>query len=315
MRIAILLAVYEPNPAWLQEQLLSLNRQTHVPLELYVRDDASPTFPYAELERMLSQTVTRFPWHCERNAKNTGSNQVFSDLTLKTEADAFAYCDQDDVWEPEKLAVLAKAMERERATLAYGDVRIIDASGVPTAQTIRTVKPHIVYQTGAGLAPFFLTGNCVTGCAALVRADVAKNAVPFLQETVYDQWLALCAAQGGTLSFVREPVANHRIHSGNQTATLGGIRTKADYIQRYIKRDERRAAEFSLRVNLGAQQRRFEAWTRARSTLARGEPGAWRKLLRLANVRPNVSFFELALPLMPETAFRAACRLIRRGVL
>ena len=44
-RIAILMAVYEPQMDWLREQLKSLERQTYPNLHLYIRDDGSSTVP------------------------------------------------------------------------------------------------------------------------------------------------------------------------------------------------------------------------------------------------------------------------------
>ena len=40
-----------------------------------------------------------------------------------------APCDQDDVWHPDKLAVLAGALERSGALLAYCDLRVVRPDG------------------------------------------------------------------------------------------------------------------------------------------------------------------------------------------
>ena len=61
--------------------------------------------------------------------KILGSNRTFERLTEEAEGEYFAYCDQDDVWLPEKLAVLQEALEREKALLVCSDMYIIDGGG------------------------------------------------------------------------------------------------------------------------------------------------------------------------------------------
>ena len=79
---------------------------------------------------MFSQEcITSFPYSITRNEENLGSNGTFERLTREAEGDLFAYCDQDDIWLPEKLTVLQKAMEREQALVVCSDMYIIDSSG------------------------------------------------------------------------------------------------------------------------------------------------------------------------------------------
>ena len=104
--ISILMAVYEPRMDWLREQLVSLNEQTYPNLRLYIRDDGSSAVSYEQMRSCVQECITRFSYTIARNEKNVGSNSTFELLTGEAEGDLFAYCDQDDVWLPEKLTVL-----------------------------------------------------------------------------------------------------------------------------------------------------------------------------------------------------------------
>ena len=115
--IAILMAVYDPNPVWFRQQLESLNRQSYPNLRLYVRDDCSPKTPFSEIQAAVSECVTAFPAVVRRNEVNLGSNRTFEALTAEAEGDRFAYCDQDDIWLPEKLSIMEEDMERTGAVL------------------------------------------------------------------------------------------------------------------------------------------------------------------------------------------------------
>ncbi|MDD3409451.1 MAG: glycosyltransferase [Eubacteriales bacterium] len=313
--ISVLMAVYNPNPEWLREQLLSLERQTRRPDRLYVRDDASPAFAFERLRALVAECVPSVPAQVERNAENRGSNATFALLTETAEGDCFAYCDQDDAWEPQKLEKLEKALLESGAQLACCDLSVMDGSGRQTADSVRQVKPHIVYRSGEGLAPVFLTTNFVTGCACLVRADAARAALPFPAYTVHDQWIALTAARRGGIVSLPEPLVRYRIHGENQTPTLRGVQSKADYARVRIGRDRRRVDEYHERVDLGEPQRRLERWMNAREGLARHEKGAWRALFALRGVDPKISWFELAMPLLPEGLFRRLVRAVQHGKL
>ena len=116
--ISILMAVYEPNIKWLREQLVSLNEQTYPNLRLYIRDDCSPTVSFEEIQSCVQDCISAFPVILQRNEKNLGSNLTFERLTQEADGKYFAYCDQDDIWLPEKLEILEKEISNDRALLA-----------------------------------------------------------------------------------------------------------------------------------------------------------------------------------------------------
>ena len=101
--LAILLAVYEPREDWLIELLDSLNAQTYPNLKLYVREDCSPTYSLARLQAILQDHITAFPWELHQNNVNLGSNKTFEALVRDASEEYVAFCDQDDIWLPDKI--------------------------------------------------------------------------------------------------------------------------------------------------------------------------------------------------------------------
>lgn len=227
--IAILMAVYEPRLDWLEEQLRSLNEQTYPNLRLYVRDDCSPSVSLEEIEARIKKCVTAFPYMLERNEENLGSNLTFERLTAEAEGEFFAYCDQDDIWLPEKLEVLREELEQEGALLACSDMFIIDADGKQTADSITKVRRHHRFRSGTDLAEGLLISNFVTGCTMLVKAEAAKAAVPFCPYMVHDHYIALCCAAEGRIVTVNSPLIRYRIHNRNQTGLMAGVTDKESY--------------------------------------------------------------------------------------
>lgn len=228
-RIAILMAVYDPNLPWLREQLLSLNAQTYPNLVLYVRDDCSPTVPYSSICQAVSECVTAFPAVVNRNEHNLGSNLTFQRLVEEAEADRFAFCDQDDIWLPEKLAVMEQDMEEQGVLLVCSDVAVMDGEGKPAADHIRQVRPDCIMYSGTGHAPYLLFRNFVFGCASLVDAKTAKAAVPFCPYYYHDHYITLWCAEHGSIYAEPRSLIRYRIHGNNQTGVMHGVKDKESY--------------------------------------------------------------------------------------
>ena len=249
-RIAILMAIYEPRMDWLREQLMSLEGQTYPDLTLYIRDDCSSQASFAEAERCVKQCIRSFPYVIRRNETNLGSNGTFERLTAEAEGEYFAYCDQDDVWLPEKLVVLQDKFVESGAQLVCSDMYVIDKDGKRTADSITKVHHRHIFYEGSGLAPYLMVRNFISGCAMLVQADIAKAAIPFVEGYVYDQWLGMVAASQGTISVVHAPLISHRLHGDNQTGLLAGINSKMDYynirIEQYLSRFESARSRLAL---------------------------------------------------------------------
>ena len=289
--ISILMAVYEPRMDWLREQLMSLNDQTYPNLRLYIRDDCSPTVPYEQIQSCVRDCITRFPYVITRNEKNLGSNATFELLSKEAEGDLFAYCDQDDVWLPEKLTVLQAAMERERAVLAYSDVSAVDDEGKLLARSLRELRPRLTYLEGSDLAPKLFFRNCVAGCAMLVNSNIAERAIPFPRQTVCDHWIALLAATEGTVAFVPDQLVRYRQHKRNQTGVLAGVSDKQSYLRYKVAPLEERLTCYRQHT---VPQEEIEAFARAR--IDGRIIGIW-KYRALA---PHEAEFEIAAHLLPD---------------
>lgn len=289
--ISILMAVYEPRMDWLRQQLVSLNEQTYPNLRLYIRDDCSPTVPYEQIQSCVRDCITRFPYVITRNEKNLGSNATFELLTKEAEGDLFAYCDQDDVWLPEKLTVLQAAMERERAVLAYSDVSAVDDEGKLLARSLRELRPRLTYLEGSDLAPKLFFRNCVAGCAMLVNSNIAKRAIPFPRQTVCDHWIALLAATEGTIAFVPDQLVRYRQHKHNQTGVLAGVSDKQSYLRYKVAPLEERLTCYRQHT---VPQEEIEAFVRARID------GRIIMIWKYRALAPHEAEFEIAAHLLPD---------------
>ncbi len=305
--ISILLAVYEPRLEWLAQQLASLNAQSYPRLRLYVRDDCSPTVPFAALRALLAACITAFPYTVARNERNLGSTATFERLTGEAEGDYFAYCDQDDIWLPGKLAL--SAAQIGSAGLLCGDVIPIDAQGRRLADSLRALRPGLVFREGAGLGGGLIYKNFVIGCTMLVQSRIAKAALPFARSMVHDHYLAWYCAQENEIAVASQPLVYYRQHAGNQTGVLTGIVTKEDYLRVHLGGFAARVEELSQRAE-SEELRQAAAWARARRDNAARARGAVRRLWALRRVNVTTTLFELIALRLPEPLFRRVIRLL-----
>ena len=107
--VSVAMATYN-GERFLQEQLDSLAAQTHLPCELVVGDDGSTDGTLDILERFAR--TAPFPVHIQRNSVNLGYGENFLQTASRCTGEWIAFCDQDDVWKPTKLAIFCRVLKR-----------------------------------------------------------------------------------------------------------------------------------------------------------------------------------------------------------
>lgn len=315
-RIAILMAVYEPNMDWLKEQLLSLNAQTYPNLYLYIREDYSLAIAFADIERCVAECITAIPYEIRRNEQNFGSNKTFEFLTNEAEGEYFAYCDQDDVWLPEKLTILQQEIEKQNALLVCSDMYIIDSEGRQIADSMTKVRRHHVFCSGEGLAEKLVFSNFVTGCTMLIKAEIAKAAMPFCPYMVHDHYLALFAANRGKIVSLPDLLIKYRIHGGNQTEMMAGVTDKASYGRIRIDEALNKMCWLneSFVCNNGLKEviERGREWLQARQKNWHKQGGA-ELVWRYRRFNKAVAYFEIVMSKAPKCLFALVIKMKKKN--
>jgi len=316
--IAILMAVYEPRLDWLKEQLESLEKQTYPNLKLYIRDDGSKSVPLTEIEACVRSCIRSFPYELTQNEKNLGSNATFEWLTREAEGENFAYCDQDDVWLPEKLTVLQEELERTGALLVCSDMYIIDGQGRHTADSITKIRRRHVFHSGGGLTEGLLISNFVTGCTMLVHSKAAKAAIPFCPYMVHDHYIALCCSAAGEIYSLVRPLIRYRVHGSNQTGLMAGVRDRASYRReridlplhkfQWLEQHFPYRGKFQKEISL----RKEWMYARQRNWDRRGSAGTVWKFRKFS---PLASLFELSARWLPESVLLWVIWLVRKNII
>lgn len=237
--VSIALTVYNPNPTFLEKQLKSLNAQTYKNIKLIVSDD-SPNNDES-IFNALKTNITKFEYELIRNKENLGVNKNIEKLTSICKSDFIAYCDQDDIWHPDKVRLNVDKIQTTNSALIYSDIEVIDEKDNLRFSSIREGRKRVKHKQGNDLWKYFIRMNSVTGCSMMVRSDVAKRAIPFpeTEEYTWDQWLSIIGALSGRIGYIKAPLVKYRIHSNNQIGIkkMIGINNKQEYIEKRIKRE------------------------------------------------------------------------------
>ena len=106
VKVSVIICTYN-GASYLAGQLDSLLAQTCPPYELVVQDDGSSDGTWEMLEAFRAA----HPGLCIRlfrNPERLGYNRNFLSAVQRASGDFIACCDQDDLWHPEKLEMLAR---------------------------------------------------------------------------------------------------------------------------------------------------------------------------------------------------------------
>jgi len=315
--VSILLAVYKPNEKWLIEQLISLNEQSYENLNLYVYDDC-PEYPVSE--KIFNKYITNFNYEIVSGRINKGSNKAFEKLTKIADGKYFAYCDQDDIWEKDKISLMIEKFDEDDVTLVCCDLSIIDKNGLKIHDSIRDIRKRIVYKSGYGLTKSILMVNFITGCAMIVKKDIAIKSLPFAQELIHDHWIGIIASIDAQIKVIDKPLVRYRQHNRNQTGILKDVFDKKSYYTKRINDFISRYNEIKNRLFIYDELTKYLEdllfWMDARSRYSkRISISDLKIMIKYRNFHKESILIEIILPFIPDYIFKYIINLTKRGLL
>lgn len=114
MNVSVAMVTYN-GVDYIEKQLDSILGQTLLPIEIVISDNGSTDGTLKLLEQRAAKNKTIKLIHC----KQKGINHNFSHALAACCGDYIAFCDQDDIWQKNKLKQLSGACSGS-ALLAYG---------------------------------------------------------------------------------------------------------------------------------------------------------------------------------------------------
>ena len=209
--IEIIMGTYN-GARFLEAQVDSLFKQTYRQWRLLVRDDGSTDNTVALLNA-LSDRDSRINLVSD-GLGNLSINENFNHLLTLSAAPYVMYCDQDDVWLPEKIVLTLNEMllaekESPGPTLVHTDAYVVDSN--LAIERKRFIGPRGRLK---GLSALILA-NCVQGAATMINSSLRDKLLRVPPVLPYDYHNGLIAAATGQRRFIDKPLFLYRQHSSN----------------------------------------------------------------------------------------------------
>lgn len=203
---------------YLEPQLRSLLAQQRVPDQLVIFDDGSDDGTWEFLQSWAAGVSIPVTLH--QNAIRQGVVKNFEAAVAALNTDLIFLCDQDDVWLPNKIDLMAKVFESDPNVLfVHTDAQLVDADaddlGISLFKALGLSR-HDRDLVQAGDAFLVLCGrNLVTGATAAFRRSLLEMALPFPPCWLHDEWLAILAAATGRVVLLDVSTIQYRQHARN----------------------------------------------------------------------------------------------------
>lgn len=222
--IDILMATYN-GEKYIAEQVESLQKQTFTDWRLLVADDGS-TDRTLEIIRKMQTKDSRIEFAPAHEPFHS-STKNFLYLLEKSTAPYVMFCDQDDVWLPEKIEhTFAKMKEAERsqevgkAVLVYADSRVVN-------ENLEVTEPSFMHTVSFRPETYnlykSLVANICQGATMMLNRPLANKVNNFSIPDAYpqhDYWVAAIALACGSLGFLDEQTLLYRQHSSNDVGVM-----------------------------------------------------------------------------------------------
>lgn len=224
LTISIAMCTYN-GERFLQEQLESLSSQTRLPDEVVICDDCSQDNTLALIKEFAAWAP--FPVRISVNQKNVGIAKNFEKVVSLCRSDISAFCDQDDVWLPEKLAITERTFEASpHIGCLFSDALLVDEKlhslGYSLWDAIE-FKPRYRDPSQKSFYQFIVKTGFLLGATTAFRTQLAKQLLPFPPGWYHDDWLplAFCASTG--IEIIPQLLIKYRQHASQ----LYGVKPKS----------------------------------------------------------------------------------------
>ena len=231
-KVIVLLSTYN-GEEYLKEQLESLFSQKDVEVSVIVRDDSSSD----RTCQILDGFKDKFPleWYKGEHYGVQKSYMELMKVAASKDFDYFAFCDQDDVWDEDKLSVGLRKIRRFEArwgldipVLYYSGQRLVD-------KNLNLIGEHTLKRYRTDYARFLV--NDAAGCTEVFNRNLLDMVNRYEPRYIlmHDTWiLKVCLAVGGKIIVDTGSHLSYRQHNNNSVGLRKDIISKIKKTKNYI---------------------------------------------------------------------------------
>lgn len=228
---------------FLQQQLDSLAQQTRQPDEIIICDDVSSDDSVAIAQAFAEKSGLKV--HVHQNAQNLGYVKNFEKAISLCTQDLIFLCDQDDLWQPNKIEQIVRVFDTEPSVgLVLHDFCWIDEVNQPYPGPIDTYGPA---KLSAAQLPQEIKDHSISvfmepyprawcGCMMAYRRSFNDVVLPIFPGKGHDDWILKILAPITETRFIADSLVHYRMHQKNTNRRDLEKRTLAYLWGRFIKK-------------------------------------------------------------------------------
>lgn len=205
--VTVVMVTYN-GAAYAAQQLDTVINQTYTNLEIILLDNASADNTFLLLQQ-YQQKDERIKLH--KNEKNTGANKGFEHAMQLATGALIAPCDQDDIWELNKIELMLAAFtpETEYMFSTPGQFNNNDFKGRKAIGNY--------YFTDVTDVRMLIFHTPVSGHATMFSRKVFNECPAFYADIYHDWWLSMHTAVKHKLVCLQHTLTWQRVHDNNSS--------------------------------------------------------------------------------------------------
>lgn len=191
-------------------QLDSVLKQLSADDEVIVVDDGSKDNTVQLIRETYEDRVQVYV-----NERNIGVIHSFEKAISLAKGDILFLCDQDDLWEDDKVETVLKTFRKEDAILVVHDAYVVDGNLETINPSWNNFNHNNINQGIFGN----ILKNAYTGAFMAFKKELKEDILPFPASIeMHDQWIALvCMLEKKKITFIDKPLVKYVRHGGNVT--------------------------------------------------------------------------------------------------
>lgn len=212
--VAVMLSTFNGG-RYLEQQLDSILCQRDVEVSVYIRDDGSSDGTARILEAYASADRVSVSF-----GNNLGIGNSFMELlySVPDTYDYYAFSDQDDIWDEDKLITAIRRLSEESGIALYAsNLLCVDAEDRSIGLRF---APDVIFD--GSLLSMICRSRCY-GCTQVFNRELflllreKRPSTELMNARLHDSWVSASAAAEGKVFFDREPHIHYRRHGQNHT--------------------------------------------------------------------------------------------------
>jgi glycosyltransferase involved in cell wall biosynthesis len=232
----VLITVYNGS-RFLLQQLDSLREQSLPANEVLISDDASTDDSHHLVHEYIHRHRLEENWVLSRNTINKGYIENFLSIAEQASSELLLFCDQDDIWQKNKIELLVNSYQSQPDALAItSGYKVIDSKGGEAGTLFTKLRANHSELRKVSL-PEQLRRNFSVGFALSARRDFYRLLIPIIRRNklTFDVPIGLFAAAFDGYYSLGHPLVLRRVHENNISAPMYSLMSRLQNPQRHIE--------------------------------------------------------------------------------